>query len=70
MPEDLLTPENIGGFDAESLAILNEAFGALLQEYEGRFAPSHIHRVMLTAWTGRTTVQRLVEKSRYEMELE
>jgi len=70
VPEELLTPENTRGFDAEGLAVLNEAFGALLHEYEGRFAPSHIHRVMLTAWTGRTTVQRLVERTRYEMELE
>jgi hypothetical protein len=70
MPGDLLTPENTHGFDVESLAVLNKAFGTLLQEYEGRFAPSHIHRVMMTAWTGKTTVQRLVEKTRYEMELE
>lgn len=70
MPEDLLTPKNSPGFDAESLKVLNEAFTMLLKEYERRFAPAHIHRILLTAWTGKTTVEKLLKTARYELALE
>jgi hypothetical protein len=69
MADDVFTTENFHGFDAESLRVLNEAFRVLRTEYEGRFLPGHIHRIMLTVWTGKTTDQKLLSRTRYELAL-
>jgi hypothetical protein len=69
MSDDAFTPKNTRGFDAETLQVLNEAFRILATEYEGRFAPATIHRIMMTTWTGKTTIQRLVNRTRCELML-
>ena len=64
---DAFTTENTRGFDAQTLHVLNEAFRILVTEYKGRFAPATIHRIMMTTWTGKTTIQRLVNRTRCEL---